>query len=110
MKCVNNIPKSLLRNACKDLLPDSILNRPKNPYPKTYHPKYEEILVKRLKEVLSDTASPLRSYLNIPLVEQFLDKPKEYGKPWYGQLMAGPQMVAYLLQIDYWMRKYSLSI
>lgn len=110
MKSVDNVPKSLLRSAAKGLLPDSILNRPKNPYPKTYHPKYEEILVNRLREVLSDSASPLRSYLNLPLVEQFLSQPKEYGKPWYGQLMAGPQMIAYLLQIDYWMRKYSLSI
>ncbi len=109
MKSENNVPKSLLRNAAKGLLPDSILNRPKNPYPKTYHPKYEEILVKRLYEVITDTASPLRSYLNLPVVNKFLEQPKEYGKPWYGQLMAGPQMIAYLLQIDYWMRKYSLS-
>lgn len=110
MKCVNGVPKSLLRSACRDLLPESILNRPKNPYPKTYHPKYEEILVTRLREVINDTASPIRCYLNLPIVEQFLSQPKEYGKPWYGQLMAGPQMVAYLLQIDYWMRKYNLSI
>ncbi|MBQ8923765.1 MAG: asparagine synthase (glutamine-hydrolyzing) [Lachnospiraceae bacterium] len=110
MKAKDGIPKNLLRQASKYFLPDEVLNRPKNPYPKTYHPKYEEILVNRLKEVINDSASPLRSYLNIPAVNKFLDSPKEYGKPWYGQLMAGPQMVAYLLQIDYWMRKYSLSL
>lgn len=110
MKSENGVPKSLLRHAAKKFLPDEVLNRPKNPYPKTYHPKYEEILVSRLREVINDSASPLRSYLNIPAVNKFLDQPKEYGKPWYGQLMAGPQMIAYLLQIDYWMRKYSLSL
>lgn len=110
MKAKDGVPKNLLRQASKGLLPDEVLNRPKNPYPKTYHPKYEEILVERLKDVINDTASPLRSYLNLPVVNKFLDSPKEYGKPWYGQLMAGPQMVAYLLQIDYWMRKYSLSL
>lgn len=110
MKSENGVPKSLLRHASREFLPDSVLNRPKNPYPKTYHPKYEEILVERLREVLNDSASPLKSYLNIPIVNKFLDQPKEYGKPWYGQLMAGPQMIAYLLQIDYWMRKYSLSM
>ena len=108
MKSKNNIPKSLLREAGAPFLPKQIMERPKNPYPKTYHPKYEELLAKRLNEVIHDTASPLRSYLNIPVVEKFISQPKEYGKPWYGQLMAGPQMMAYLIQIDYWMRKYSL--
>ena len=28
-------------------------------------------------------------------VKRFLDSPKDYGKPWYGQLMAGPQTVSY---------------
>ena len=110
MKAKDGIPKNLLRMASKGFLPDEILNRPKNPYPKTYHPKYEEILVKRLKEVINDTSSPIRSYLNLPVVNRFLDSPKEYGKPWYGQLMAGPQMVAYLLQINYWMKKYNLYL
>lgn len=110
IKCENGVPKSLLRHAAVKYLPDAVMNRPKNPYPKTYHPKYEELLCKRLKEVINDTASPIRSYLNIPAVNRFIDSPKEYGKPWYGQLMAGPQMLAYLLQIDYWMRKYTLSV
>lgn len=110
IKADDGIPKSLLRKASKDFLPSEILNRPKNPYPKTYHPKYEEILVDRLREVINDTSSPIRSYLNLQAVSNFLDKPKEYGRPWYGQLMAGPQMVAYLLQINYWMKKYSLSV
>lgn len=110
MKCKDGVPKSLLRTASKGFLPDEILNRPKNPYPKTYHPKYEELLVTRLREVINDTSSPIRSYLNITAVNNFLEQPKEYGKPWYGQLMAGPQMAAYLLQVNYWMKKYSLSV
>lgn len=110
IKSENGIPKSLLRKASKGFLPSEILNRPKNPYPKTYHPKYEEILVNRLRDVISDSSSPIRSYLNLGAVKSFLDKPKEYGKPWYGQLMAGPQMAAYLLQVNYWLKKYSLSV
>lgn len=110
IKCENKTPKSLLRHAAAKFLPDAVMNRPKNPYPKTYHPKYEELLCNRLREVINDTGSPIRSYLNIPAVNKFIDSPKEYGKPWYGQLMAGPQMLAYLLQVDYWMRKYTLSV
>lgn len=104
----DGVPKSLLRAFAAKYLPDTIMNRPKSPYPKTYHPEYERVLANRLREVVTDTASPLRSYLNIPAVLKFLDEPKEYGKPWFGQLMAGPQMIAYLLQVDYWMRKYML--
>lgn len=108
MKSKDGVPKNILRIAAADYLPDEVLNRPKNPYPKTYHPGYEKILNTRLREIIHDTSSPLRSYLNLSAVERFLDSPMEYGKPWYGQLMAGPQMMAYLIQIDYWMRKYGL--
>ena len=104
IKAKDGVPKSLLRACAAKYLPDTIMNRPKSPYPKTYHPEYERVLANRLREVVTDTASPLRSYLNIPAVLKFLDEPK----PWFGQLMAGPQMIAYLLQVDYWMRKYML--
>lgn len=110
IKVENGIPKSILRNSAKKFLPDIIMNRPKSPYPKTYHPEYEQLLATRLTEIIHDSSSPINSYINIPAVETFLKSPKEYGKPWYGQLMAGPQMIAYLIQIDYWMRKYSLSV
>ncbi len=110
IKVENNVPKSLLRNAAKAFLPETIMNRPKSPYPKTYHPEYEKNLCERLTEIINNPSSPINSYLNIPGIKTFLASPKEYGKPWYGQLMAGPQMIAYLIQIDYWMRKYSLSV
>ena len=41
-------------------------------------------------------------------LEQFLSSPSDYGRPWYGQLMAAPQMLAYLLQINFWLETYSL--
>lgn len=28
-------------------------------------------------------------------------------KPWFGQLMAAPQMLAYLLQINDWLESYA---
>ena len=43
-------------------------------------------------------------------LSRFLDSPKDYGKPWYGQLMAGPQMIAYLLQVNYWLEKYQITL
>ena len=110
IKAKDGTPKDALRVVAKRFLPDAIFNRPKSPYPKTYNPEYERLLVDRLKEIMHDSSAPIRSYLNLPSVEKFLDSPKEYGKPWFGQLMAGPQMIAYLIQINYWFEKYSLSM
>ena len=30
--------------------------------------------------------------------------------PFYGQLMAGPQLLAYLLQVNYWLEHYRISL
>ena len=30
--------------------------------------------------------------------------------PWYGQLMRRPQTMAYMLQIDCWLKKYNIDI
>lgn len=106
----NNTEKSLLRHAGEGLVPDKILFRKKSPYPKTYNPLYEKILSDRLKEVIENTTSPINQFIDKSAVLQFLSLPKDYGKPWYGQLMAGPQMIAYLLQINYWLDTYHIKI
>jgi asparagine synthase (glutamine-hydrolysing) len=110
MKAKDGLVKNILRQSSRGLLPDEILFRRKSPYPKTYHPYYENLLADRLREVLAEQSSPLRALLDRDALTQFLDHPKDYGRPWYGQLMAGPQMIAYLLQIDYFLRKYHVRI
>lgn len=110
MKCPDGIVKGLLRRAGESLLPKEILWRRKSPYPKTYDPAYETMLGERLKDVLSDPSSPLRPLLDRNKVRAFIDRPSDYGAPWYGQLMAGPQMLAYMLQVNYWLEKYRVQI
>lgn len=110
MKYQNNVEKTLLRDATKDLLPDELLYRKKSPYPKTYHPGYEKLLVQRLSEILNDPNSPITPLIDRQKALQFMQAPKEYGRPWFGQLMAGPQLMAYFIQINYWMELYQLSI
>lgn len=110
MKCPDGIVKGLLRHAGEGLLPKDILWRKKSPYPKTYDPAYEKMLGDRLKEVLSDPSAPIRSLLDTRKVHTFLNSPSDYGKPWYGQLMAGPQMLAYMLQVNYWLETYRIQI
>ena len=30
--------------------------------------------------------------------------------PWYGQLMAGPQMLAYLIQVNAWLHERNVAV
>lgn len=110
MKCPDGIVKGLLRHTGEGILPDDILWRRKSPYPKTYDPAYEKMLGNHLKEVLADPSAPVRTLLDRKKVHAFLNSPSDYGKPWYGQLMAGPQMLAYMLQVNYWLEKYHIQI
>jgi asparagine synthase (glutamine-hydrolysing) len=110
MKAKDGQVKNVLRQAARGLLPDEILFRKKSPYPKTYNPFYEQLLSQRLRKLLSNGRSPLLPLLNQDNVKQFLTSPKDYGAPWYGQLMAGPQMIAYLIQLDYFLRRYHVEI
>lgn len=107
MKYRNNVAKSLLREACRDLLPEAILLRKKSPYPKTYHPNYERLLSQRLQDIVSNPNSPIIRFIDKKKLLTFLKAPAEYGKPWFGQLMAAPQLLAYFIQVNYWLEKYT---
>ena len=110
MKCKNGVVKGLLREAARGLLPDEILERKKSPYPKTYDPAYEGLLRKELLEILSDQTQPLSGLVDLKKVQNYVAKPSDYGKPFYGQLMAGPQLLAYLLQVNYWLKTYHIRL
>lgn len=110
MKCPNGVVKGLLREAAKDYLPDDVLFRKKSPYPKTYDPAYEALLKSELAAVISDHNSPLYDLIDQKKLLEYLQSPLDYGRPFYGQLMAGPQLLAYLLQINYWIKTYHITI
>ena len=110
MKCRDGVVKALLRRSGEGKLPKEVLWRRKSPYPKTYHPDYEAMLGERLLDVLADSAAPVRQLVDREKAEKFVKSPSDYGKPWYGQLMAGPQMLAYMLQVNYWLEKYQVRI
>lgn len=110
MKCPNGVVKGLLREAGKGLIPDEILFRRKSPYPKTYNPDYEKLLGNRLLAILSDPNAPIHPLVDCGKIKAALSASSDYGKPWYGQLMAGPQQIAYLLQVNYWLEKYHIEL
>ncbi len=107
----NNEEKSLLRDAFNDILPGEITHRKKNPYPKTYSPVYTELLVKELEVILSKEDTILYKLFNKDkLIELVKTKGESFQYPWYGQLMKGPQLLAYLIQIELWFREYNIKL
>lgn len=107
-KDYNSQEKGLLRYAMADKLPDSVLNRKKSPYPKTYDPHYTELVSTQLKELLTQKSAPIFAIVNRVSLEQLLTS--EYTWPWYGQLMRTPQTIAYMLQINLWLEHYNINI
>lgn len=107
---MGNTEKGLLRNAARGLLPDSILFRKKSPYPKTYHPVYEQLLKDEFLRILNSTSEPVLEFLDKQRCYDFLNTPMSYGKPWFGQLMAGPQLLAYYIQMNQWLKAYSIPV
>ena len=108
MKAKDGVVKNLLRQAGRGKLPDEVLFRRKSPYPKTYDPKYETLLKNMFREMLSDAQAPVLRFLDKQKLQSFMEQSSDYGKPWYGQLMAGPQMLAYLFQVNEWMKQYHI--
>ena len=100
--------KGLLRTAMTGVLPQEVLWRKKSPYPKTFDPRYTELVSARLKRLLEEGNSPLFHLICPKAAEELLTTENVW--PWYGQLMKGPQTMAYLLQIDFWLRKYQIEL
>lgn len=108
MKDYQGYEKGLLRKAATGLLPDQILWRKKSPYPKTYDPQYLNLMRARMNLLLQDNSSPLWEMLRRNKVAEL--SAGEMTWPWYGQLMKTPQTIAYLLQIDFWIRHYGVDL
>ncbi len=108
MKDLNGREKGLLRHAVQGMLPEEIVTRKKSPYPKTFDPHYEELVYRRLESVLEEKENPLFTLIDRARLRSFLQQETQW--PWYGQLMRRPQTMAYILQIDYWLKAYQVNI
>jgi asparagine synthase (glutamine-hydrolysing) len=104
IKFENEVEKALLRNSMRDKLPEKILWRKKSPYPKTHNPKYREKVTEMLKPRLK--YGPLADILDKRKLEQLLIGD---DKTWFGQLMSTPQLLAWLIQFDTWIKEYKVE-
>ncbi len=109
IKNLGGMEKGILRLAVKDLLPEEIYNRKKSPYPKTHNPEYTRLVSAALKETLANPAAPIHALVDKTVVEEMLES-LSIVTPWFGQLMTGPQLFAFLLQLNMWLEEYHVSL
>ncbi len=107
LKALNGREKGLLRYICRDFLPDEIIDRKKSPYPKTHNPSYLAKVKVMLSDIMKDKNAPINSLLNRDYILEILNSDgSAFSRPWFGQLMTGPQLMAYLCQVNMWLEKY----
>ncbi|MDO7785768.1 asparagine synthase (glutamine-hydrolyzing) [Desulforamulus aquiferis] len=111
MKNFNGREKGLLRLALADVLPEDVLERRKSPYPKTHNPSYLAAVKALVRDIVNEPSSPLLQLINRGLVNKMLESEGDiFSRPWFGQLMTGPQLFAYLYQLNTWLEQYRVTI
>ncbi len=111
IKALNGREKGLLRYICRDFLPEEIVDRKKSPYPKTHNPTYLTAVKGMLSDIMKDKGAPINDLLNRDYILQILESNgTSFKRPWFGQLMTGPQLMAYLCQVNMWLEKYQPKI
>lgn len=105
MKSFDGREKSLLREAVRSLLPDSVANRIKTPYPATQDGAYERGLCAELAEVLDDAHAPVRDFLDVTRARSLLSRsPTEISQPYN----RGSLEMA--LWMNRWLQRYDIEI
>ncbi len=111
IKLLNGREKGLLREASKGILPENIVERKKSPYPKTHNPIYTKEVCRMLERILDDKSSPIHQIIDEEFVKELVQTGgAAFDQPWFGQLMTGPQVIAYLIQINTWMNLYNVDL
>lgn len=64
-----------------------------------------------LTEIMQNGNAPITSLLNKEDIMEILNTDgKSFSRPWFGQLMTGPQLMAYLCQVNMWLETYKPEI
>ena len=102
--------KGILRLAMKQYVPFSIFIRKKSPYPKTHHPEYVQKVSSILSNILEDKQSRVLELIDSSFVRNLIADPYQITTPWYGQLMTAPQLLAFIIQIELWLKLYKIKV
>ncbi|MBQ7133427.1 MAG: asparagine synthase (glutamine-hydrolyzing) [Ruminococcus sp.] len=110
LKAYGGREKGIIRKAFENILPYDICYRKKSPYPKTHNPEYMELCSDKVKNILEKKGTVLSSLLDKDSVMNIMNNPDKISSPWYGQLMRAPQIMAYIIELDYWFENYGVVI
>ncbi|WP_336784546.1 asparagine synthase (glutamine-hydrolyzing) [Paenibacillus sp. MMO-177] len=111
IKTAGDREKGILRRALRGVLPDDVLTRKKSPYPKTHNPNYLSAVKGLVLDILNDPSSPLLPLINVSKIRELAESDSAKSNiPWFGQLMSGPQLFAYLYQVNTWLKEYGVSV
>lgn len=109
MKACDNREKGILRRAAEGLLPEAVVQRKKSPYPKTHNPNYYQKVNQALGTILARPDNRLQDLIDLKTIHQVTENP-DLSVPWFGQLMTAPQLMAYLIQMEVWLREYRVEL
>ncbi len=107
IKFEGGVEKALLRNAMSDYLPSYITRRKKSPYPKSHNPEYEKLVTEMIESELKRKDTLFSELIDKAKINDMLSSD---GATWFGQLMAKPQLIAWLCQFAYWLEKYNIVL
>lgn len=111
IKSLNDREKGLLRFIMQEELPEKIIKRKKSPYPKTWNPSYMKMVKTNLTQIINNKKSPILELLNEDDIKNIIaTEGKSFSRPWFGQLMTGAQLMAYLIQVNMWLEIYKPAI
>ena len=110
LKAYGGREKGIIRKAFEDILPREIVYRKKSPYPKTHNPEYMRLCAERVREILDDRSRRINTLISREGIEDIIERPEALRSPWYGQLMRAPQILAYIIETDYWLEKYDVEL
>jgi asparagine synthase (glutamine-hydrolysing) len=97
--------KSILRAATRDILPQSVLERTKSPWPVTQDPAYAEMLRGELSTLVNDASSPALPFLDVAAIRATLDRPSDISHEWISRMN-----IEMVLQFNSWLKHYDVQL
>lgn len=105
MKQAFELEKGLLREAVKDVLPESVVRRKKAAYPTVQDSGYDKAMVGALQAKASDPASPLHAFLAPEGVERLVTKAQHQPLSEFERIL-----VESTVRLDEWISRYQVEI
>ncbi|MEU6223685.1 asparagine synthase (glutamine-hydrolyzing) [Streptomyces sp. NPDC047042] len=106
MKTADGREKSVLRSAVADLLPASVTERRKSPFPITQDPGYGQVLKERFDAVVNDPAGPVAPLLDREACARLSAQDRPIEVSGWGER----RDVEMVLQLDGWLRHYRVRL